>query len=233
VLFLSHITSPTAIILPIAELIQRARNEGIITVVDGAHAPGQIPLDLQDLGADVYSGNCHKWLMAPKGSAFLYIRREIQDTVEPLVVSWGWESDAPGASQFVDYHEWQGTRDIAPFLAVPAAIQFFEDYDWPHVQSQCHELVRYAREKISALTGLTPITPDSAEWFAQMAALPLPDCDGAWLKEKLYDEFKIEVPITTLGDRQFIRVSVQGYNTQADVDTLIAALGDLLLSQSA
>jgi isopenicillin-N epimerase len=228
VLFLSHITSPTAITLPIAELIQRARNAGIITVVDGAHAPGQIPLDLQDLGADIYSGNCHKWLMAPKGSAFLYVRREIQDTIEPLVVSWGWESEEPGPSRFVDYHEWQGTRDIASFLAVPAAIQFFEDHDWPCVQNQCHELVRYARQRITALTGLAPITPDSAEWFAQMAAFPLPECDGVKLKDQLYDRYRIEVPITTLGDRNFVRISVQGYNTQSDLDILIAALGELL-----
>ena len=228
VLFLSHITSPTAITLPIAELIQRARNAGIITVVDGAHAPGQIPLDLQGLGADIYSGNCHKWLMAPKGSAFLYVRREIQDTIEPLVVSWGWESEEPGPSRFVDYHEWQGTRDIASFLAVPAAIQFFEDHDWPCVQNRCHELVRYARQRITALTGLAPITPDSAEWFAQMAAFPLPECDGAKLKDQLYDRYRIEVPITTLGDRNFVRISVQGYNTQSDLDILIAAMGELL-----
>ena len=131
VLFMSHITSPTAIIFPIRELIRRARDRGIITIIDGAHAVGQIDLDLHALGADFYSSNCHKWLMSPKGSAFLYARRDVQHLVEPLVVSWGWQSEHPTASRFIDEQEWQGTRDIAAYLSVPAAIQFFRDHDWP------------------------------------------------------------------------------------------------------
>ena len=124
VLFISHITSPTAITFPIKPLIDRARERGIVTIVDGAHAPGQIELNLRELGADFYSGNLHKWLMSPKGSAFLYARKEMQHLVEPLVVSWGWEAEKPGPSRFVDEQEWTGTRDIAAFLSVPAAIQF-------------------------------------------------------------------------------------------------------------
>lgn len=228
VLFVSHITSPTAITLPIAELVRRAQEAGIITVVDGAHAPGQIPLDLEALGADFYSGNCHKWMMSPKGSAFLYARREMQSLLEPLVVSWGWESDSPGPSQLVDHHQWQGTYDIAPFLAVPAAIVFMEEHDWPQVRQTCHELVRYARWAIEALTGLAPITPDAPEWFAQMAAFPLPQCDGKSLQRRLYDQFDIEIPVITWNERQFVRVSIQGYNTQADVDALVEALRALL-----
>ena len=132
VLFLSHITSPTALILPVQELVRRARAVGIITIVDGAHVPGQIPLNLEALGADFYAGNCHKWLNSPKGSAFLYARKEVQPLVEPLVVSWGWQPesstllslDSNGSSPFVLQHEWQGTRDIAAYLSVPAAIEF-------------------------------------------------------------------------------------------------------------
>ena len=228
VLFVSHVTSPTAVILPVAELVRRARQAGIITVVDGAHAPGQIPLDLAALGADFYAGNCHKWMMAPKGSAFLYARREVQSLLEPLVVSWGWESDAPGPSRFVDHHEWQGTREIAPFLAVPAAIQFMEQHGWPQVRRACHELVRHARRAIADLTGLPPITPDVPEWFAQMASIPLPPCDAHALQRRLYDDFAVEVPIIDWHDRQFVRVSVQGYNTQPDIDALIEALRDLV-----
>jgi isopenicillin-N epimerase len=227
VLFVSHVTSPTAVILPVAELVRRARQAGIITVVDGAHAPGQIPLDLEAMGADFYAGNCHKWMMAPKGSAFLYARREAQPLLEPLVVSWGWESDEPGPSRFVDHHEWQGTREIAPFLAVPAAIQFMEQHGWARVRRACHELVRYARRAIAGLTGLPPITPDAPEWFAQMASIPLPPCDAQALQRRLYDDFAVEVPIIDWHDRQFVRVSVQGYNTQADIDALIEALHDL------
>jgi isopenicillin-N epimerase len=228
VLFVSHITSPTAITLPVAELIRRAREAGIITVIDGAHAPGQIPLDLEALGADFYSGNCHKWMMTPKGSAFLHARREVQHLLEPLVVSWGWESEKSGPSQFVDHHEWQGTRDIAAFLAVPAAIKFMEEHDWPEVRRACHELVHYARQAITEVTGLAPITPDSSEWFSQMASFPLPVCDAEPLQRRLHDEFRIEVPVVTWNDRQFVRISAQGYNTRSDVDALLDALRALL-----
>lgn len=228
VLFISHITSPTAIILPVAELIRRARTAGIITVVDGAHAVGQIPLDLSLLGADFYSSNCHKWLNAPKGSAFLHARREVQHLVEPLVVSWGWQSDRPGPSRFIDEQEWQGTRDIAAFLTVPAAIRFMQEHDWSRLRRACHELVRYARRRIGALTGLLPLTPDSPAWFAQMASLPLPPCNAETLKQRLYNEFHIEVPIINWNERQFVRVSIQAYNTQADVDALAEALQTLL-----
>ena len=110
------------LVFPVAEICRRARADGIVTVVDGAHAPGQVSLDLRALGADLYVGACHKWLCAPKGSAFLYARRALQPRLNPLVVSWGYESEAPSASQFVDYHEWQGTRDMAAYLATPAAI---------------------------------------------------------------------------------------------------------------
>ncbi|MBN1955383.1 MAG: aminotransferase class V-fold PLP-dependent enzyme [Anaerolineae bacterium] len=227
VLFLSHITSPTAVALPVEPLVRRARAAGIRTVVDGAHAPGQIPLDLDELGADFYSGNCHKWLMAPKGTAFLHARREVQPLLEPLVVSWGWESDRPGPSRFVDHHEWQGTRDAAPFLAVPAAIRFCAEHHWPQVQQECHELLRAARQEITALTGLPPITPDTPEWYAQMAAFPLPPCDGEALEKQLYDQFHIQVPITRWNEQRFVRVSIQGYNSQDDVDRLVAALQSL------
>lgn len=224
VLFISHITSPTAITFPIAPLIDRARKAGIISIVDGAHAPGQIDLNLHELGADFYSGNLHKWLLAPKGSAFLYARREMQPLVEPLVVSWGWNAERPGPSKFIDEQEWQGTRDIAAYLAVPAALQFQRDHHWSQVREQCRELVRYAREQASALTGLPPLTPDEAQWFTQMSALPLPPCDLDGLKRRLYDEFKIEIPVINWNGRHFVRISVQGYNTRADVDALIQAL---------
>jgi len=223
VLFLSHVTSPTAIIFPLAELIRRARERGLFTVVDGAHAPGQVPLDLGALGADFYSGNCHKWMCAPKGAAFLYARRELQAVVEPLVVSWGWESDSPGPSKFIDEQEWQGTRDVAAYLAVPAAIRFMQEHDWPRVQRECHELLRTARAGLAALTRLPPITPDAPAWFAQMAALPIPPCDPEALTRRLRDESHIEVPLVKWNERQFVRVSIQAYNTREDVAALVQA----------
>jgi len=228
VLSLSHITSSTAFILPVAELVRRARQVGIITLVDGAHAPGQVPLDLKSLGADFYVGNCHKWMMAPKGSAFVHAQPDRQPLLEPLVVSWGWQSEAPGPSRFIDEQEYQGTRDIAAYLAVPTAIQFMEAHNWPAVQRDCHELIRYARRAITGLTGLAPITPDAPTWFAQMVAFPLPDCDGETLQRRLYDEFAVEIPIISWNGANLVRISVQGYNTRADVDALVDALARLL-----
>ena len=228
VIFISHITSPTALIFPVSEICRRARQAGLLTIVDGAHAPGQLDLDLNEVGADFYTGACHKWLCAPKGSAFLHARREVQGWLEPLVVSWGWQSERPGGSRFVDYHQWQGTRDISAFLAVPAAIDFHADHDWPRVRQACHELLREARRRIEELTGLAPICPDSPEWYAQMAAFPLPPCDGAALHRRLYDEYRVEVPVIEWNRRQLVRVSIQGYNTWTDVESLLSALGDLL-----
>ena len=242
VLFVSHITSPTALILPVTEMVRRAREAGLWTVVDGAHAPGQIPLDLEAIGADFYSGNCHKWLCSPPGSAFLYARREVQHLVEPLVVSWGWEPERTNllnldgaASRFVLENEWQGTRDPAAYLSVPAAIRFLAEHDWPRVRAECHELLREARRRIVG-AGLVPaqgdhkgrpyeaICPDSPEWYAQMAAFPLPACDAAALQRRLWEEYRVEVPVIEWGGRQLVRVSVQGYNTEQNVDALVAGL---------
>ena len=121
-----------------------------------------------------------------------------------------------------------GWRHVAAYLAVPAGIQFMADHDWPRVQARCHELIRYARQKITALTKLNPVTPDAPTWFAQMASFPLPPCDGEALQRKLYDEFKVEVPILTWQGQQFIRLSVQGYNTQADIEALLEALSKVI-----
>lgn len=233
VIFISHIASPTALIFPIQTICRRARQAGILTVIDGAHAPGQIPLNLAELGADVYTGAAHKWLMAPKGSAFLYARHEIQALLEPLVVSWGWESDQPSGSKFIDVHEWQGTRDMAAFLATPAAIRFQAEHNWDRVRVDCHQLLREARSRIDKLTGLEPICPDSPEWYAQLATvrLPLKDFSGPALKAfqtRLYAEHHIEVPVLVWNNQPMLRISVQGYNTQADMDALVSALEQML-----
>jgi isopenicillin-N epimerase len=224
VIFLSHITSPTAITLPVAEICRRARAAGIMTIIDGAHAPGHIPVDLAALDVDCYSGNCHKWLSAPKGSAFLYVRPEHQAMVEPMVVSHGWHDDA----SFITRHQWQGTRDIAAFLSVPAAIAFQAEHDWDAVRQRCRALTSEARQRVADLTGLPPLTPDSPEWFTQMIALPLPPCDLSDLKERLYQEYRVEAPLFGWEEHHLIRLSFQGYNTHADLDRAISGLTQLL-----
>jgi len=226
IIFLSHITSPTALTFPVAEICRRARATGILTIVDGAHAPGQVSLNLTELGADIYTGACHKWLCAPKGAAFLYARPDVQPGLEPLVVSWGWEAERSGPSRFVDWHEWQGTRDLAAYLAVPAAIAFQREHDWDTVRRRCHRLAVATRRRIDALTGLPPICPDT--WFPQFFTARLPECNLDGLKARLYDEHRIEAPLVRWNDQSFIRVSFQAYNDEADADALAQALAHLL-----
>ncbi|MGH8247253.1 MAG: aminotransferase class V-fold PLP-dependent enzyme, partial [Gammaproteobacteria bacterium] len=229
VIFLSHITSPTAMIFPVEEIIRRARETGILTIIDGAHVPGQIAVNLNSLGADFYVGNLHKWLCAPKGAGFLYARPEVQHLLKPLVVSWGYEAETPSGSTFVDHHEWWGTRDIAAFLSVPAAIEFQKKHDWEAVRAACHQLARDTQRRIGELTRLPPLHSDDPAWFRQMAAAPLPaDTDLVTLKARLYGEYRVEIPLAAWNGYKLIRVSVQGYNTPADIDVLLKALTDLL-----
>jgi isopenicillin-N epimerase len=228
VVFLSHITSPTALIFPVGSICQRARQAGLLSIVDGAHAPGHVPLDLEALGADIYTGACHKWLCAPKGASFLYARKELQPVLKPLVVSWGWESDHPGESPFIDYHEWQGTRDPAAFLSVPAAIEFQRQHGWPSIRERCHDLASRTRQRINDRTGLSAICPDSPAWFGQMAAARLPDLPVEVLQHRLYDRYRIEIPVQRWNGQPLIRVSFQAYNDASDAEALVEALEELL-----
>jgi isopenicillin-N epimerase len=220
IIFLSHYTSPTALIFPVKEICACAREAGILTVIDGAHAPGHIPVDLKKIGADIYSGNCHKWLCAPKGSGFLHVRPEHHEWVESLTVSWGWR----GESTFVSRNQWQGTRDIAAFLSVPAAIEFQQSYNWDAVRARCHDLASETRRAVADLTSLEPICPDSPDWFAQMISCPIPVDDVVEAKARLYDEFKIEAPLVEWQDKKMIRVSYQGYNVHDDLEKLMEGL---------
>lgn len=231
VIVLSHISSPTALRFPVEAVCRRAREQGILTAIDGAHAPGQIALDLREVGADFYVGNCHKWLCAPVGSALLYAHPERQPLLKPLVVSWGWEPRKPGPSPFIDLFDWIGTDDPAAYLSVPAAIAFQRENDWQAVRAECHTLAREARQQIGALTGLPQICPDSTEWWAQMFATPLPaetEMSAEELQRRLRDEFQVEVPITEWQGRRFVRVSIQAYNSAADVERLLSGLRALL-----
>jgi isopenicillin-N epimerase len=229
VIFLSHITSPTALIFPVEAVVRRARQEGILTVIDGAHVPGQLDLNLDALGADFYGGNLHKWLSAPKGAGFLYARAGMQPLLKPLVVSWGYEPENPGPSSFVDQQEWWGTRDMSAFLAVPEAIRFQRANDWDRIRSACHELLRQAQAQIEALTGLAPFHPDDPAWYCQMAGAPLPALtDAPTLKQRLYDEYRIEIPVIDWNGCKLLRMSAQGYNRRTDFSRLLAALQKLL-----
>jgi len=233
VIFTSHITSTTALVYPVQALCAAARERGITTVIDGAHAPGQVALDLDSVGADFYTGNCHKWLCAPKGAAFLHARPERQPELDGGVVSWGYVAGEAGHTGFDAYTghtlferrlQWQGTRDLAAFLAVPAAIDFQQGHDWPAWRRRCHDLACGLQRRVLARNGLSAIAPDEA--FGQMVPIPVRTGDAAALRTWLFDTHRIEVPVTQHEDRTFVRVSVQAYNDEADLAALERALAE-------
>jgi isopenicillin-N epimerase len=230
IIYLSHITSPTALRLPVEQICARARQRGILSVVDAAHSPGQIPVDLQALNADIVFGNCHKWMLSPKGAAFIYVRREIQSRIEPFVVSWGYHAlpETTTGSRFIDLLQWTGTKDPAAALAVPDAIAFMRVHDWDSVRANCRALLRRSVEWVCGLAQTEPAYPLNLDFFSQMAIAPLPRVDVPSLKRLLYDDFKVEVPIIEWRDKCFVRISIQAYNTREDVDALLAGLRQLL-----
>jgi len=228
VISISHITSPTALIFPVEEICKRARAEGIITLVDGAHAPGQIPLNLDELGADYYTGNCHKWLCAPKGAGFLYAHPDRQATLEPLVVSHGWRKNDTEHRTFSNVHQYQGTRDMAAFLAVPEAIRFQKEHNWDQVREDCHTLASYALNTVLERYDLQPSSPPDADrrWWQQMVSIPLPPLDVPAFGKHLMDDMHLEIPMGGPVENPRMRLSVQGYNTKEEVDILLSAVDE-------
>lgn len=230
-IFLSQINSPTAIRLPVEKICQQAREQGILVFIDGAHAPGQVDLDLKGIGADFYTGNCHKWMMAPKGSGFLHVRPENQLSIEPLVVSWGWGENSPfeSDSRFLQVQEWWGTIDPAAYLSVPAAIEFQEDHMWDDVRELCRTLLSKTQARIEALTGMPSIYGHNPGNYIQLGTAELPPgCRPEKMQSWLYDQHKIEIPVIEWENRWLIRPSIQGYNTREELDTLVAAVGEYL-----
>jgi len=214
--FVSHVTSATAIILPVSSIVERARADGLFTVVDGAHAPGHVPLDLDGLGADFYSGNCHKWLCAPKGAGFLHTRAERQERVDGAIVGWGYE---PGTG-FSQRLERQGTRDLAAWLAVPDAIGYQAEREWDLVRVRCRALAREAQAELCTTLGTAPLAPH--EMLGQMATVRLPDPDPD-LADRLFAEHRIEIPVLEPGF-DHLRLSAAAYTTRDEVGRLLSAL---------
>lgn len=231
VIYLSHITSSTAQRFPVELICKRARVAGILTIIDGAHSPGHIPVALEEIDADFYVGNCHKWMLGPKGSGFLYTRKDKQNMVEPLIVSWGWGENSPytTGSKYLDNLEWWGTFDTSAYLSVPAAIQFMIDNNWDDVRKRCKELLRYALNQIVELTELQSMYAVGGDFYDQMGIASMPfieDLDN--FKSFLYNNYHIEIPLIKWGGHQLIRVSVQGYNTESDIEALLSALKEML-----
>lgn len=225
VIYLSHTTSPTALTFPLEELCRRAREAGILSVIDGAHVPAQRDLFLDAIGADFYTGNLHKWANAPKGCAFLYARPEVQALIEPLIVGHGWFPDKQSEQPLIDYVEQFGTRDFAAFLAVPAALEYMQAHGWPQVRARCYEMALATKRTVEQMFDTESICPESFEWFSQLCPIRLPDqTDMGKLSEILRNDYQIEMPMITWHNYKIARLSVQIYTTQEELDTFVGAL---------
>lgn len=237
--FVSHITSTTALVLPLAGLLPALRARGIASVVDGAHAPAQIDLALEALGADFYVGNLHKWLCAPKGTAFLHARPQWHAHIAAPVVSWGTvaeqagDADSPhdpyvGRSALERRWLWQGTRDPSAWLAVPEAIRFVQAHGAAADRARALALASATRAAVLARSGATPLAPDTA--LARMVAIPLPGVafdDAPAAQQRLFDEHRIEVPLTSHRGQVYVRVSVAPYTTAEETQRLVDALATM------
>ncbi len=227
-IFISQITSATALRLPVKEICAIAKERGLLTIVDGAHVPGHIPLDLADLKADVYTGACHKWMMTPKGSSFLYVKKEFQPLFDPLVVSWGYEAAMPSHSQFLDYHQMQGTRDLSAFITVQKAIEFMKEHNWLEVAASCRKLAHGNYQRFCDLLGTQPNCPISDDFLGQMCAVAINTDQPEKLQRYLFENYNIEIPVMRQDAHIFIRYSIQVFNTQEDLDKLYAALKEIM-----
>ena len=226
-IFISHITSATGLILPAAEICAIAKEKGLITIVDGAHAPAHIPLDLSKIHADFYTGACHKWMMAPKGCSFLYAAKSVQPICDPMIVSWGYQAAKPSHSNFLDYHQMIGTRDFSAFLTVDTCIEFMEQHNWKAVGRKCHEMVLEHAPRFFDLFNSKPICPLNSEWIGQMISIPIQSPDPEKLQRTLFLDYKIEVPIMRQGDDVYLRYSINAFNSVENLDALYNAIKEI------
>lgn len=233
-LFFSHVLSPTGMVLPARELCAEARKRGILSVVDGAHAPAFVPLNLEEINADFYGANCHKWLLAPTGSGFLHVGPGNEDRLEPLQVSWGYhretrpldEPDGYGSTPRIRFIEFEGTRDICSWLAVPTAIDFQANLGWDAIRERIAHLVRHVRAQFA---WLPPSTPTHPAMHGALTAFRLPPgVDAPTLRRRLWEEHRIELPVIERPDHLLVRVSTHFYNTEDEVNRLAEALPRLL-----
>jgi len=228
---IDHIVSQTALVLPIAEIVQLLNAIGIETLVDGAHAPGMLPLNLKELGATYYTGNCHKWLSAPKGAAFLYVQRDHQTQIRPLTISHGANDPRTERSRFHLEFDWMGTDDPSAYLSVPAAIDFMGSLlpgGWPELMARNRALAIAAQRLLCDRQNSSPPCPESM--LGAMASIPLPDGSSKDLYDALTEIHHIEVPIVPFpsASNRLVRISAQIYNTNSQYQYLADCLEKLL-----
>ncbi|MBM3841219.1 MAG: aminotransferase class V-fold PLP-dependent enzyme [Verrucomicrobia bacterium] len=242
---LDHVSSQTGLVFPIEQLVTKLAERGIETLIDGAHAPGMIPLNLRSIGAACYTGNCHKWLCAPKGAGFLWVRRGLQKVIRPLSISHGANSSRTDRSRFLIEFGWTGTWDPSPFLSVPEAVRCVGDLlpgGWPEVMKRNRELVLDARRILCRALNIESPCPD--EMVGSLASFPIPDAAGAQPprsplysdsdQDKLRLEHAIEVPIIPwpAPPKRLLRVSAQLYNSLPQYQRLAEALARIFPAAS-
>ncbi|MFN5877537.1 MAG: aminotransferase class V-fold PLP-dependent enzyme, partial [Flavobacteriales bacterium] len=227
VVFISQITSSTALILPVKEICDEARKRGLITIIDGAHVPGHIPLDITKLDPDYYTGACHKWMMTPKGSSFLYARKSLRDQLEPLIISWGYESINPSGNLYFDYHQFNGTRDFSAYLTIPKAIEFRKKYNWNSVSENCKIQLRKVAPELFNELATAPLAPLTEEFFGQICSVPINTLEPEKLQRLLFETYKIEIPVMRHGKNCYIRFSFQAFNHVNEVHHLIESLKEI------
>ena len=231
VLFFSHVTSPTGLVLPAEALCRLAAERKIVSVVDGAHAPGMIPLDVTKVNADYYVGNCHKWLMAPTGAAFLAVRGERRQTLQPLLTSWGWEYDPGladadsgwGGSYWARNLEFHGTRDSCAMMVLPEVLRFRHSLGESAIAQRVRRLVEHLRKSFEPL-GYRSVTPRSAELSGSMTAFAVPQVNAIKARDWIWQSHRIEAPFLELHDRCLLRVSTAWFNTEEEIDRLAGVM---------
>lgn len=226
-LVVDHITSPTAIIFPVERIVAECARRGVDVLIDGAHAPGMLPLDVPRIGAAYYAGNLHKWACAPKGCAFLWVRPDLQAAIHPLIVSHYL------GEGFAREFGWQGTRDISGWLAVPRAIEFMSELGWDQIMSHNHQMAAWAQAMLCEAWSVEPISGDES-MIGSMATVPLPpalsglDEDAVTrLQKRLYEEHRVEAPLMRWGGNNYVRPCCQVYNVPEDYHRLAAAMSQL------
>jgi isopenicillin-N epimerase len=222
----SHITSPTAVILPVRQICAEANRRGIAICIDGPHAPAQAVLAIDGLDCDFYTASLHKWVSAPLGTGFLYVAPHRQDSIRTPQLSWGRLLPARPTKWWEEFY-WTGTRDPSAYLATTAAFDLLDEVGLPTFRARTHYLARYARHRLVELTGLEPPTPDDETWYGSMVSVPLPPGDAAELQKQLWQQHQIEVPVVDRGGRRSIRVSCHLYTHTEQIDRLVSALGGL------
>ncbi len=220
-LVIDHVTSPTAIVFPVAEIISACASRNVDVLIDGAHAPGMLDLKIAKLAPAYYSGNLHKWAFAPKGCAFVWVRPDRQSDFHPTIISHNLGKGLP--AEFV----WQGTRDFAAWFTIPRAVQFMADLGWEKLFSHNHQMAVWVNQMLCDFWQTTSLSPLDGSMLGSMATVPLPppldeltDSQLGVLQSRLHDQYKIEVPLFRWQEKIHARPCCQIYNTQDDFDQL-------------